>query len=779
MRPKGTLQDSVPEALPGEGARGLGPGLPETLPKKEEQKKPLVFCVDDDRNILSWMELILVEAGYAVQSETDARRAVDLILATHPDVIILDVGMPEMDGYEVCRVLQQWPETAYVPVIFVTAREGEQDRAKAFRVGAVDYLVKPIQEQAFLASVAAQCANHRKWLDMRRVNGKQKSSIPQFAHLGVDRWSARFYPVQFVRFKQFLGEKLRLSPVKQEAVLGLSTQAMYTGTLKMGITGRPIAQAMAEFLEVPYVAKLDLGQVKLGVFPVSFSLANQIVALRESGDDPTFVVSNPFGWETQEILDRVCDDGKSPNLAITEPASFEGLKPGAQPASSRTATMPQIEAQLKQEYAESPQALEEADRAAAQEGPLIELVNRLIEEGYLAGASDVHIEPNEADVVVRYRIDGDLRIVRRLQPPELIRRIVARIKIMSSLDVTEHRLPQDGRSQFKEFGSGESDFDLRVAILPVHFGEKACLRIIDKQKAVLPLDRLGFSERNLQVYREKIRAPHGMILHVGPTGSGKSMSLYAALNELVTPALNIQTAEDPIEYTLPGINQTQMHSDIGLTFARALRSILRADPDIILVGEIRDLETAKTAIEASLTGHLLFSTLHTNDAASTVQRFIEMGIESYLISSTLLLVCAQRLLKRLCPDCKEAYVPENQQRLMAGLAEDERPRLYRPKGCEHCSNLGYRGRIAIHEILVPNDTLRRAINRPGISSEEIKRIAVEECGMTTLFQDAMEKVRAGLCSIEDALANVAVEEIEQSSRREIGAGLAGLAKEAL
>jgi type IV pilus assembly protein PilB len=294
----------------------------------------------------------------------------------------------------------------------------------------------------------------------------------------------------------------------------------------------------------------------------------------------------------------------------------------------------------------------------------------------------------------------------------------------------------------------------------MNHGEKVVMRILDKQRTVLPLQDLGFSPRNLERYRNRIKAPYGMILHVGPTGSGKSMTLYAALNEIKDPTINVQTAEDPIEYTLPGINQLQTHKEIGLTFARALRSFLRLDPDVILVGEIRDHETAEIAIEAALTGHLLLSTLHTNDAASTVTRFVEMGIEPYMVSSSLLLVCAQRLLRRLCKECKEPYEPDKDQRILVGAADGEPIRLFRPRGCDKCNHSGYRGRIGIHEVLIPDDDMRSLINTKGITAEKLKRIAVEQGGMTTLFWDAMEKVRQGYCSVPDALANVRQDEFD-------------------
>jgi type IV pilus assembly protein PilB len=251
-----------------------------------------------------------------------------------------------------------------------------------------------------------------------------------------------------------------------------------------------------------------------------------------------------------------------------------------------------------------------------------------------------------------------------------------------------------------------------------------------------------------------------MILHVGPTGSGKSMSLYSALNEIRRPDINIQTAEDPIEYTLPGINQLQVNREIGLTFSRALRSYLRQDPDVLLVGEIRDRETADVAIEAALTGHLLLSTLHTNDAASTLVRLIEMGIEPFMVSSSIIVLCAQRLLRRLCSSCKQPYSPSDDERRLVGVAPNADVALFKPVGCDNCNQIGFKGRIGAHEMLVPDDRLRRAITTKGMTAEGLKRHGVEECGMTTLFWDTMEKVRAGLCSLEDVLTEIRRDEFD-------------------
>jgi type IV pilus assembly protein PilB len=385
--------------------------------------------------------------------------------------------------------------------------------------------------------------------------------------------------------------------------------------------------------------------------------------------------------------------------------------------------------------------------------PIIQLVNRIIEDAYVSGASDIHVEPMEKDLLIRYRIDGLCQEKLRL-PKQVTNALVTRLKIMCNLDIAERRLPQDGRIVFKKYTKKNIDIDLRVATGPMNFGEKVVMRILDKQKTTLPLPALGFSEENLAKYRECIRQPYGMILHCGPTGSGKSMTLYSALAEVNTPDINIQTAEDPIEYTLPGLNQMQMNRQIGLTFARALRCYLRMDPDVILVGEIRDEETAGIAVEAALTGHLLVSTLHTNDAPSTIARLAEMGIEPFNISASLVCVCAQRLLRRVCKNCKVPYEPQGREKEILQKALGWTGQIFKanPQGCPTCSGTGYKGRVGIHELMTNSEELTEGINKE-VEVAELKRIAMKS-GMKTLHQDSMLKVKTGLTTIEEALANV-------------------------
>jgi|Deesub1362B_J571_1020462.scaffolds.fasta_scaffold00104_48 type IV pilus assembly protein PilB len=382
------------------------------------------------------------------------------------------------------------------------------------------------------------------------------------------------------------------------------------------------------------------------------------------------------------------------------------------------------------------------------EAPIVKLVNGILLNAIKQGASDVHIEPYESVLRVRYRIDGVLYNIMNL-PIKIKNAITSRIKIMSRLDIAERRLPQDGRIKLKL--GRKREVDLRVSTLPCLFGEKTVLRILDKSNLQIDMTKLGFEEDQLQDFMEAIEKPYGMVLVTGPTGSGKTTTLYSALNHLNKPGINIMTAEDPVEYNFHGINQVQVREEIGLTFASALRSFLRQDPDIIMVGEIRDFETAEIAIKAALTGHLVLSTLHTNDAPSTITRLLNMGIEPFLVSSSVILILAQRLARKICNNCKvEERFPENTL-LKLGFTEEEVKNIkcYKGKGCPACNNSGYKGRVALYEVMPVKDELKELILE-GASAQELKKAAIR-LGMKTLRRSGLNKVKAGVTSIEEVL----------------------------
>ncbi len=385
-------------------------------------------------------------------------------------------------------------------------------------------------------------------------------------------------------------------------------------------------------------------------------------------------------------------------------------------------------------------------QAVTEDAPIVKFVNVLITQAVADGASDIHIEPGERDLRVRYRIDGVLHEVMR-SPRSIQNGVISRLKIMADVDIAERRIPQDGRIGLTVQGK---QIDLRFSTLPTVYGEKVVMRILDKTSVMLSLDDLGFLDHNLEVYSGAYTKPYGMILVTGPTGSGKSTTLYATLNVLNQEGVNVITTEDPVEYRLPGISQVQVNPKVGLTFANALRSILRQDPDIVLVGEMRDRETAQIGIEAALTGHLVLSTLHTNDAPSAITRLIEMGIEPFLVGSAVDCVLAQRLARRVCNRCMELVRPEPELLKVAGFDDDivdERPEVPEARGCSACSNTGYRGRLAIHEVMsVTEDIERLAVARA--SSEEIGRTAVAQ-GMRQLRSDGLAKVLQGKTTIEE------------------------------
>ncbi|MBM4365438.1 MAG: type IV-A pilus assembly ATPase PilB [Deltaproteobacteria bacterium] len=385
---------------------------------------------------------------------------------------------------------------------------------------------------------------------------------------------------------------------------------------------------------------------------------------------------------------------------------------------------------------------------SAGDAPVVKLVNLVLLDAIRKGASDIHIEPYEKQLRIRYRIDGMLYEV--MKPPlRLKHAITSRLKIMSNLDIAERRLPQDGRIKLK-MGKGK-EMDFRVSICPVLWGEKTVMRLLDKSNLQLDMTKLGFEESILRSFKEAINKPYGMILITGPTGSGKTTTLYSTLSELNKSTHNISTAEDPIEYNLYGINQVQMHDEIGLNFAAALRCFLRQDPDIIMVGEIRDFETAEIAVKAALTGHLVLSTLHTNDAPSTVSRLLNMGIEPFLVASSVNLIGAQRLVRKLCADCKVPVEVTRQQLIDIGIPPEETDSVkpMRGQGCRTCNNTGYKGRIAVYEIMVANDEVKEFILN-GASTLELKREAIRQ-GMKTLRMSALTKFREGMTSLEEVV----------------------------
>jgi type IV pilus assembly protein PilB len=464
----------------------------------------------------------------------------------------------------------------------------------------------------------------------------------------------------------------------------------------------------------------------------------------------------PIGWDDGKLVVAMADPSNV--FAVDDIRALAGAE-----VRTVVATASQIIETIERFYRDSGEADElmqaatdEADddvelsslSEVVEDAPIVKFVNLLVTQAVADRASDIHVEPTESDLRIRFRIDGVLHEVMR-SPRAIQAGVISRLKVMADINIAERRVPQDGRITMKVNGRG---IDLRVATLPTVYGEKVVMRILDKGQALLKLEDLGFLPESLGRFEGSYRKPYGTILVTGPTGSGKSTTLYATLNQLNDPSRNIITVEDPVEYRLPGINQVQIHAKAGLTFAGALRSILRADPDIVLVGEIRDKETAVIGIEAALTGHLVLSTLHTNDASSTPMRLVEMGVEPFLVTSALDCVVAQRLARRLCDKCREPYQPTEAELVEVGwpmedLDDGEWPTLHRAIGCGSCGRTGYRGRFGIHEVMVLSEEIERLIIERR-STEDIQKVALMQ-GMIPLRTDGLRKAGMGLTSLEE------------------------------
>jgi general secretion pathway protein E len=509
-----------------------------------------------------------------------------------------------------------------------------------------------------------------------------------------------------------------------------------------------LLSTLAAKLRVPYLKDLEaegLDPALVPRVPIAFSKKHKVVPLKMEDGILTVATLDPLNYEPLDDL-RVMLKCREVRAVLSSEHEVLGTinrfyEQSADTPEEMIQTMDtESSDRLLHELEETEDLLDVSDEA-----PVIKLVNLILFQAVKERASDVHIEPFEKELKVRYRIDGIL--YQRLNPPKRYQSaIVSRLKVMAKLDIAEKRLPQDGRIPIK---IADKDIDIRVSIIPTTFGERVVLRLLDKSSVLFGMEEIGLSSGQLQILDNLIHRPNGILLVTGPTGSGKTTTLYAALSRINSPDKNIITIEDPVEYQLWGIGQIQVNPKIGLTFAHGLRSVLRHDPDVILVGEIRDAETAEIAIQAALTGHLVFSTLHTNDAASAITRLVDMGIEPFLVSSVVRAIVAQRLVRVICPECKEGYIPEAEALREVGIIQEqlEGGVVYRGKGCPACSETGYRGRTAIYEMLIVSDAIRHLILKKA-DSTSICRQALEE-GMKTLRHDGAQEVIAGVTTLEE------------------------------
>lgn len=562
---------------------------------------------------------------------------------------------------------------------------------------------------------------------------------------------------KYLRLGEFLVKEGLITTEQLEQAISIQRQEggrLGEIVVKLGmVKEEQMVAVLGKQLNIPYFS-LGTGMLKPAadqgleqVIPQDFALKHSVLPLSRTLKSLTVAMSDPLDLilidnlrkltsceinlviATKPDIQKAIEDfyGKSTMFREAVEASYDLSSVGPV----------EVERELEQELS--------LDKliARAEEAPVVKLVDLIIRQAIDERASDIHIEPFKERISLRYRIDGKLY---EIPPParHLHLPIVSRVKILAKLDIAEKRLPQDGGFLVR---IEERPIDLRVSSIPTIYGEKVVMRILDRSQVVLDLQTLGFTGKTLEHMRRLCKQPYGLIFLTGPTGSGKTTTLYAILNEVKDPTKNVVTIEDPVEYKLDGVNQVQVKPEIGLTFASALRSFLRQDPDVMLVGEVRDLETAQICIRSALTGHLVLSTLHTNDAPSAVTRLMDIGIESYMLAPSLLMVVAQRLIRRLCPDCKEAYEPDPEKLKNTPIKAEL---LYKPKGCARCNNTGYKGRSSIAEILITNDEIRELISQKA-SFQKIREVA-RAAGMQTLYDVSMQKVQEGVTSLEEALS---------------------------
>jgi general secretion pathway protein E len=557
---------------------------------------------------------------------------------------------------------------------------------------------------------------------------------------------------------QILLESFGLTAEKLDE--GLKSQAEKGGRLGevlvalKAVTEEDVGRALAAQLDLPWVGAIGVDDVDPELIkrvPINFAKQARLIPLKLDGETAQVAIADPIDTAVLDHARMLLQRDVDPHVA-TQAAIVDAINQVYDRSLNEAEqVVDEMEAQdldaVEQKLEEAQDLLDSGDEA-----PIIRLVNSLLFRAAKERASDIHVEPMERELIVRFRIDGVLHEV--IKPPKRYQNsILSRVKIMAQLNIAEKRLPQDGRIRIKLAGR---DIDIRVSTIPTSHGERIVMRLLDKTATLLDLAEIGMGGQILKTVDELIRRSHGIVLVTGPTGSGKTTTLYGALSRINSPELNILTVEDPVEYQLKGIGQMAISPKIGLTFASGLRSFLRQDPDVIMVGEIRDKETAEIAIQASLTGHLVFSTVHTNDAAGAVTRLVEMGIEPFLVASSLTGVLAQRLVRSVCKDCRQAYTPSDEELAKIGLDRASLKALsgggpvYRAVGCPACNKNGYRGRTGIYELLLVDDDIRQLILK-NIDSNTIKRKATEK-GMTTLLDDGAKKVATGETTIAEVLS---------------------------
>lgn len=704
-----------------------------------------ILSVDDDPDIRDLISACLADRGMDVATASNATEALDSVAHRRPDLILMDVMMPDTDGYSLCRRLLADADLCSVPVIFITALDSEKDKLKAFAAGGVDHVVKPFRCSDLVALVEKHL---RTTVRFSAINDAQKD------------WTERLVPEEFVRFKSFILDRVPDPDALAARIEALRPMDLYGNTTGIA-TSEDLAGMIAEFLEVERIRAIAPDAIDLGVLPTAFC-RNNLVVPASSADGPLLIVSNPFNWELMDTIGRFTG-GRDFQLQIAEPRVILQILSGATeesqqavtdasagPAAARVHSFGDAAEPLGVDAIKQakPQAESMADNS-----PVTFIANNIIISAATQRASDVHIEPKESSTVVRFRIDGDMRdfvTLKRATGSMLI----SRFKALAGLDIAEKRKPQDGSM---EAVVQERRFKLRLATTSTPQGESLIMRLLEAEAKPKRLSELGMTPAQEAIMECFADRSHGLICIVGPTGSGKTTTIYSLISQIDADKRSILSIEDPVEYRIPKANQQQVNEKAGVTFESLLRSVVRQDPDVMFLGEIRDPYSAKMSMDFASTGHLTITSLHTTNATTALFRFERLGISRDVMAEAMLAVVAQRLIKRLCPECREVVPISDEERAWLEPFTDDIPEMVaHPKGCPSCGNTGYSGREAVNEILEFDPQVQNLVR------EEAPVPAIREfCrrrGDYMMYDHAISKVRSLTFSPKDVREKVLVEE---------------------
>ncbi|MFH2204817.1 MAG: ATPase, T2SS/T4P/T4SS family [Elusimicrobiota bacterium] len=686
----------------------------------DDAARPLVCVIDDDEDMHLLLDRMLKHGGFRMAGARDGIEGEDLLRREKPDLIILDVMMPKINGYDFCAKLQQGDEFAHIPVVFMTALEGEQDKAKAFASGAAEYLIKPIDPKHLIEVVGRHLRGKDRWA------GLAQKSAGSAGHEDA---------TEFGRFKEFL--LVRSSLGRENRTLdGVRLDGVYSAAAKLGLTRERIARLIAQFARLEYLPRIHPESLQLGVLPAKFCVSHQVIAIKDETRRTAFVVSNPFQFETQELIRRNFGAGDDVIFYVTEPEKIARL--------------------LKRRSREEISKVIEHNDADI---PVSDITTHLLETAVHERASDIHIEPKERETIIRFRVDGDLREIFRLRNATSLQ-VVSRFKALADLDVAERRRPQDG--VLDAVVDGRS-FIVRLATTSTPNGESLVLRLLEPWAKAQSLSELGMSDKQIEHMMGFAQRNQGLLLIAGPTGSGKTTTVYSLLQHIDCAKRSLISIEDPVEYRIMAANQQQVDEKAGMTFESLLKSAVRQDPDILYMGEIRDHFSSKMAVDFASTGHLTVSTVHTANATTAIFRLERVGVSRGAMADSVLGVIAQKLVKRLCPHCKETGPITAQEReMLSAFTADVPAQVARPVGCEKCRDTGFFGREGIYEIVKFYPEISEMIRRDAPISE-IRDFA-QKRGDFLIGEHAIEKVRALIFSPKDVYEQVLLEESEYRRR---------------